>query len=79
MNHYVTGVIVFGKREVVRRNSRPRHVNAADGLVFLLDPSRSSKEQEESDLAVQILMAVGVIEAFPDKPSMTFSTTKPEI
>ncbi|XP_025760723.1 uncharacterized protein LOC109200617 [Oreochromis niloticus] len=142
MNHYTSGVILYGERELIRRQSLSKvnfdnyrailsfvnignvhwkflYINADDSCLYLVDPSRNSLEQEESDRAAKrfreyfkmrrtcynktdwvnvrlqggvlthpfqrdgsscgvmvIMMAKAVMEAFPNKPEMTFWTTK---
>ncbi|XP_041847384.1 uncharacterized protein LOC121643866 isoform X1 [Melanotaenia boesemani] len=76
MNHYTTGVILFGNREEIQRQSLSKvnfdkyhavvsfvnignvhwkflYINAADSCVYLVDPARSSTEQQDSDLAAK--------------------------
>ncbi|CAI5697275.1 uncharacterized protein LOC109195772 isoform X2 [Oreochromis niloticus] len=144
MNHYTSGVILYGERELIRRQSLSKvnfdnyrailsfvnignvhwkflYINADDSCLYLVDPSRNSLEQEESDRAAKrfreyfkmrrtcynktdwvnvrlrgvlthpcqrdgsscgvmvIMMAKAVMEAFPNKPEMTFLMTKKEM
>ncbi|CAI5682267.1 unnamed protein product [Oreochromis niloticus] len=145
MNHYTSGVILYGERELIRRQSLSKvnfdnyrailsfvntgnvhwkflYINADDSCLYLVDPSRNSLEQEESDRAAKrfresfkmrrtcynktdwvnvrlrggvlthpfqragsscgvmvIMMAKAVMEAFPNKPEMTFLRTKKEM
>nr|XP_043882388.1 uncharacterized protein LOC122769683 isoform X2 [Solea senegalensis] len=140
LSHYVAGVILFGKREDVRRHSLSKidfdkykaivsfvnisdthwkflYINAAETSVYLVDPARSTTEQADSDDAanrlreyfkmrrtchgksdwvnvkwtgdvlqhpfqrdgsscgvIVVKMAKAVMEAFPNRASMTFGT-----
>ncbi|CAL8269823.1 unnamed protein product [Arctogadus glacialis] len=47
MDHYTAGVILFGDRATVRRQSLPKNIHAKSGTVFQLDPSPASSELED--------------------------------
>ncbi|XP_034071046.1 uncharacterized protein LOC117545401 isoform X1 [Gymnodraco acuticeps] len=51
LNHYSAGVILFGKREEVRKHTLSKYINAEESTVYLADPARNSAEQAESDNA----------------------------
>ncbi|XP_030578943.1 uncharacterized protein LOC115775615 [Archocentrus centrarchus] len=53
MNHYTSGVILFGKREMIRRHSLSKYINAADSCLYLVDPTKNSAEKDESDDAAE--------------------------
>ncbi|XP_026012681.1 uncharacterized protein LOC113015007 isoform X3 [Astatotilapia calliptera] len=53
LNHYTAGVILFGKREMMRRHCLSKYLSKADSCLYLVDPARNKRELEESKVAAQ--------------------------